>query len=153
MSDTRSPITLNAHQRRHFEVLFARLEESLARIENLLAGDGVMHRAVSRIDNDLPTGFREHAKPVLDIVGKQISEIATRLALSPRVVSSRRAIAATLSSEAIRIEDSLSHQLRGYGAVDPSVARHLDPILKDLASLLSELASALASKTRPSRHR
>ena len=37
MSERIPAIILNANQRRHFEVLFARLEDSLTKVERLLA--------------------------------------------------------------------------------------------------------------------
>ena len=74
------------------------------------------------------------------------------LDLRPRKLSRARSVAATLSREAIRIEDSLSSKLRGYGAVHPSVAEHLDPALAQMAKTLSALASALQHHSR-STHR
>ena len=53
----------------------------------------------------------------------------------------------TLSAEAIRIEDSLSKQLRGYGEVHGSVVQHLDPILEEMSRTLNALAASLRRNT------
>ena len=143
MSDDIPPIILNANQRRHFEVLFARLEDSLVRIEALLMPVAARQQSLTIDEQDIPAPFREHAVPTLARLRDQIAQMATMLELRPRRFSRARAVAAMLSSEAIRIEDSLSSQLRGYGDVDPSVVEHLDPALMELAHTLSALASTL----------
>ena len=54
-------------------------------------------------------------------------------------------IGASLTTDAIRIEDSLASQMRGCGVVDPSIAERLDPALLRLAGSLqafSELGGA-----------
>ena len=60
---------------------------------------------------------------------------------SARVSSRRRTTTASLNAEAVRLEDSLSPQLQGYGAVDPSVPLQLDPMLVDMASELNGLVA------------
>ena len=142
MPDLTSSIVLNANQRRHFEVLFARLEDSLTRIDALL-GEPSRRHVLSIEEQDIPDSFRQHARPIVDGLRKQVSQFAKILDLKPRRHSRARSVAATLSSEAIRLEDSLSSQLRGYGEVDPSVAEHLDPALKEMARTLGALSAAL----------
>jgi hypothetical protein len=142
-------VVLNAHQRRHFEVLFTRLEDSLARVESLLGEDAPAPGAMlSLSENDVPPGYRGHAAPILAALREQIGGLASALALHPRRVSRSRTIGATLNAEAIRVEDSLSRNLRGYGDVDPSVARLLDPILTGIARTLKDLAAAARSRAR-----
>jgi hypothetical protein len=148
MSDTIPPIILNANQRPHFEVLFARLEDSLSRIERLLTADAPRQDHLSIEEQDVPDHFREHALPVIADLRTRVIQFATALELRPRKVSRARSIAATLSAEAIRIEESLSSQLRGYGEVHPSVAHYLDPALKEMAQLLTALTSSLEQHSR-----
>jgi hypothetical protein len=143
MSEGIPPIVLNANQRRHFEVLFARLEDSLTRIERLLAPDAAPQNHLSIERQDVPDKFREQALPVISELRTRVIQFATALELRPRQSSRARSIAATLSSEAIRVEESLSSQLRGYGEVHPSVPRYLDPALKEIAQLLTKLSSNL----------
>ena len=137
------PIVLNANQRRHFEVLLGRLEDSIAKIESLLVAESADDRILSLVADDLPEEFRASARETLGGVRTQIAELSVLLMLRPRNVSRRRTIAATLTSEAIRLEDSLSSQLQGYGALDPTVAQYLDPILSQMATILAALAARL----------
>lgn len=153
MSDSLPPIILNAHQRRHFEVLFARLEDSLTHVEALLEVADAPREVLAREELDVPAEFRELSAPVIEALRVQIRELAAALELRPRHLSRARAIAATLSAEAIRLEDSLSPRLRGYGEVDPSVPRHLDPALQAMARALGALAASLAHHSPPSHKR
>lgn len=136
-------ILLNAHQRRHFEVLLARLEESIGKIEALLGAPPENLPALTVLTDDPPASFREQALGSLRDLRDQVVALARDLALAPRTLSRSRAIAATLSAEVVRIEDSLSPQLRGYGDVHPSVAERLDPRLERIARSLTALATAL----------
>jgi hypothetical protein len=143
MSDIPYAIRLNANQRRHFEVLFARLEESLAKVESLMVDQGLPDFMMSVSEDDLPPAFRKTAPPVLDQLRRDIAQLSSILDLRPRMMSRRRTISAILTAEAVRFEDSLASQMRGYGAVDSSVVQHLDPRLEDMARTLTVLASSL----------
>jgi hypothetical protein len=145
MSEESRPIALNANQRRHFEVLFSRLEDSLSKIERLLNAPG-SPSLLTIVQDDVPAAFRAHAESELPRIRDQIEEMASRLALQPRTVSLRRVIAAALTSDVVNIEDSASTQLRGYGSVDPSVVELLDPALSALAHSLSGLARGLTRR-------
>ncbi|HEY5546518.1 MAG TPA: hypothetical protein VIK50_10725 [Gemmatimonadaceae bacterium] len=149
MSDIPYAIRLNANQRRHFEVLFARLEESLAKVESLMVSEGPRDFTMGFTEDDLPSAFRKTAPPLLDQLRSEIAQLTSVLELRRRSVSRRRTIAAILTAEAVRFEDSLASQMRGYGAVDPSVEQHLDPRLEGIARTLNVLAKSLkATHTR-----
>lgn len=143
MSDNPYAIRLNANQRRHFEVLVARLEESLSRVESLMGNPGPPDSLMSVTEDDIPHAFRTTAPPLLDQLRREIGQLSVILDLRPRRVSRRRTIAAILTAEAVRFEDSLASQMRGYGSVDASVEQHLDPRLDDIARTLNALASSL----------
>lgn len=150
MSDIPYAIRLNANQRRHFEVLFGRLEESLARIEELMVDNETPDYTLSVTVDDVPAAFRRTAPPLLDQLRREIEQLSIILELRPRRVSRRRTISAILTAEAVRFEDSLAPQMRGYGPVDSSVEQLLDPRLEDIARTLNTLASSLkATHTRP----
>ncbi len=137
-----TPVTLNQNQRRHFEVLFARLEDSLAKIERLLFHpDGTAK--LSHLEDDVSPAFRTLAALEVPLIRAEIERLIATLALKPRTVSLRRTIGATLTTEAIRLEDSFSSHLRGYGSVDESVASALDPALDALAASLRALSASL----------
>lgn len=149
MPDDPGTIRLNANQRRHFEVLFARLEESLSRIESLMLDHELPDSLMSITENDLPAAFRKTAPPLIEQLRREIGQLSGILDLRPRRVSRRRTISAILTAEAVRFEDSLASQMRGYGQVDSSMVEHLDPRLADIARVLNALASSLrASQTK-----
>jgi len=129
---------LNAHQRRHFEVLLSELEAALDRIEAL--GQSAQRRGVlSVMDDDLPAGFPERARPLLDALRAEIARFAGQLGLSQLRRSRRRAVEALILAETISIDDSSAGQLRGYGAVDPRFATQVAPALAGLRRQLLAL--------------
>ena len=143
MAEPRPSVILNANQRRHFEVLFARLEDSLERVSNLLASGSDERRVLTTRHHDVPPAFRAHAGPVIEQLRQEIAGLAAALSLEPRTVSMARVVGASLNVEAIRLEDSLSPQLRGYGALHASVPEQLDPIIEGMARELNGLVAAL----------
>lgn len=151
MAEPRHSIVLNPNQRRHFEVLFARLEDSLEKVSGLLDSSPGQRRVLTTVQHDLPPAFRQHASPIIDELRRRIAELTAALSLEPRTVSVARMVGASLNAEAIRLEDSLSPQLRGYGALDPSVPEQLDPIINEMARELNGLVAALHHYARAMR--
>ena len=141
MDDSIDSIALNDNQRRHFEVLLSRLEDSLGMIESILAAPRQRH--LSRVEDDVPPGFRTAAASEIPAIQHQIRRLAVAMNLRPSVVSLRRIIGAVLTTDVVRIEDSLSSGLRGYGAVDATLPERLDPALLRLAGSLDRLSAAL----------
>jgi hypothetical protein len=141
MEDLLAGVHLNDNQRRHFEVLLTRLEDSLSTIERLLAAPPLRH--LTQLSDDVSPDFRSLAEAEIPRLRGQVERMAVALGLRPNVVSLRRIIGAALTTDSVRLQDSLSPQMRGYGAVDASVAERLDPALLRLAESLQHLGSAL----------
>jgi hypothetical protein len=141
MDDLLAGVRLNDNQRRHFEVLLTRLEDSLSTSEMLLATPPLRH--LTQLSDDVSPAFRTLAEAEIPRLRGQVERMAVALGLRPNVVSLRRIIGAALTNDAVRLQDSLSPQMRGYGAVDASVAERLDPALLRLAESLQHLGSAL----------
>lgn len=140
-----SPL-LNEHQRRHFEVLFAGLEESLAAIEDLITRAGRAESdGLTRYQSDLPAGFGGAIRPVLTELRARVTRLAAELDLRGQALSAAHSIRAILVAEMIRLEDSTSAQLRGYGTVDPRVADVIEPELRALHALLASMQGRLAA--------
>src|SRR4029079_16692838 len=93
--------------------------------------------------NDLPERFVAEAGPLIADLRAELIDIAKSLGLRPREVSRRRTVQALISSEMNGVKDGLAGRLRGYGDVDASVARHLDPQLHRLHASLAELSQLL----------
>src|ERR1041385_3274192 len=103
MADSIDRIPLNDNQRRHFEVLLGRLEDSLGMIETLLAAPRKRH--LSRMEDDVPAGFRAVAASEIPAIQQQIERLSEAMNLRPGTVSLRRIIGATLTTDVVRIED------------------------------------------------
>ena len=140
--DASGEIRLNDNQRRHYEILFSRLEQSLEQIERAIDAEPANAQLTNTID-DLPERFVAEARPVIAALRAELIEIAKSLGLRPRELSRRRTVQALVSSEMNGVKDGLAGRLRGYGDVDESVARHLDPRLHRLHAALGELRQLL----------
>ena len=134
---------LNDNQRRHFEVLFARLEEELLRLEYLTVRDGDRSARLITLEDDLPPDFDVQSAPLLARLRRSIRGAATLLHLRSRRVSRRRSIKAILTAATVRIEDSGPGELRGYGVVNPEFDREVGPALSEIKAMLMELSSLL----------
>jgi hypothetical protein len=135
-------IRLNDNQRRHYEILLSRLEQSLGRIEGAIQGEASNAQLTAPID-DLPRRFVAEAAPLIAAIRTMMLDIVRSLRLRPREVSQRRTIQALINSEMNGLQDGLAARLRGYGDVDASVARYLDPQLQRLQAGLGELGQLL----------
>src|SRR3569833_455977 len=134
---------LNDSQRRHYEVLFARLERTLVQLEAAARGDDAV-TMLTVVEAELPTQFVADAPALIDEARGQLEALAQRLSLRPRSESRRRVCRALITSELNGLTDATSTRLRGFGAVDPSIATHLDPSLeqwRNRAALLAYLRS------------
>jgi hypothetical protein len=136
---------LNAHQRRHFEVVLGMLEDTLSRIEQLAQG-GTSSSMLTIVEDDLPADFATRAAPQLAAVRERITSLADTLQLRPRRLSRRRTVRALLTAEVVRLEDSSAARLRGYGTVDPrfadAVGTVVEEIIRELRSLSSQLSGS-----------
>jgi len=142
MSDKREAIRLNDNQRRHYEVMFARLEQSLDQIERATRGEPAQS-LMSRPIDDLPARFTRESAPIIATVRALLKDVARALELRPRELSRRRTAEALMTSEMISVENGYASRLRGYGEMDPSVAEHLDPTLAQVHAGLAALRDLL----------
>lgn len=143
MINNDGPARLNDSQRRHYEVLFAKLERSLVQLAAAARDDDASTTFV-RVESDLPPRFALEAPTVIDDARRQLATLAQTLSLRPRTESRRRICRALITSDLNGLTDATSTRLRGFGAVDPSVAGHLDPALEQLRATVSRLADLLA---------
>jgi len=137
------PPRLNESQRRHYEVLFARLERTLVQLEAAALEDEP-RTVLTVVETDLPPRFAQDAPEIIREARQQLAAMAHAWSLRPRVESRRRVCRALITSELNGLTDATSTRLRGFGAVDPSLAEHLDPPLEQLRLTVSRLADLLA---------
>jgi hypothetical protein len=60
-----------------------------------------------------------------------------------------RTVRALLHAETVRLQDSLSRALKGYGALDPRAPEVIDPALRELIALLGSILRALPAQPDP----
>ena len=137
-----SRVRLNESQRRHYEVLFARLERTLVHLEMAARGNDAP-TVLTVVEADLPPRFEQESSAVINEAKQQLAALAQSLSLRPRTESRRRVCRALLTSELNGLTDATSNRLRGFGEVDPSLAQHLDPEIERLREIVSRLADLL----------
>jgi hypothetical protein len=142
MTNNDGPVRLNESQRRHYEVLFARLERTLLHLEAAAREDDA-RTVLTVVEPDLPPGFAKEAPPLIDDARRQLTRLAQTLPLRPRTESRRRICRALITAELNGLTDATSTRLRGFGAVDASVATHLDPAIEQLRATVARLAALL----------
>jgi len=142
------PIPLNGPQRLHFEVILASLEKALSRLELIALGKEHDGCRLTRMDGDLPDAFWEGAAPIVGRLRAKVASLSTAMALAERHTSSKRLVRTLLTAQLLKIEDSSSGRLRGYGVVDPAVEGRLDPALEALQLDLHAVLDLLSSHER-----
>jgi hypothetical protein len=143
MTNHEGAARLNDSQRRHYEVLFARLERTLVQLEAAARGDDAQ-TALTVVEHDLPAQFVQQAPEVITEARRQLAALAEVLPLRPRVESRRRICRALITSDLNGLTDATSARLKGFGTVDESIATHLDPALENLRATVSRLADLLS---------
>jgi hypothetical protein len=134
-------VTLNANQRRHYGILFAGLEATLAKVETAVVAPPSPLIATA----DLPPSFREGAQPILSRVRQELRRLVQGLGIETHPISQRQTCRALLASEISRVEESYSSHLRGYGPIDASVSETLDPLLREVRADLGHLVALLTN--------
>ena len=134
---------LTKAQRNHFSVLLSMMEDALARIE--LLGD--LTRAPGGVltlyDDDVTPEFAVRADAIIARLRDEAAALAKLLGVEPRSFSRARSIRALLSGEIVRVEDSFSAGLKGFGAMSTEVAPVLDEALGEIHRDLLELRGVL----------
>jgi hypothetical protein len=147
-SDTNSTSAnfLNEPQHRHFEVFLSMLENALNEIEGLSRpSTGQRVDRLSIYDFDLPADFAVSARPLFESIRAEMNSLADSLGIAQRHHSTKRTVSALLTAELVRLDDSYTRKLRGYGPVKPEATTVIDPILDEIRTALTGLLAALDS--------
>jgi hypothetical protein len=123
---------LNHPQREHLSILLAHMEDALDKVERAAESRHPSRQHLTVVADDLPPDFAQEAQAVIAALRNQIVRLARDFNLSSRRLSLARAVGATITSQLVRVEDSYSRNLHGYGAVAPELAAVLDPALGEL---------------------
>ena len=143
MSEESGFPALNVPQRRHFEVVFASLEDALARVEQLAASTGPDVRLLTQRSADARTDFSERASPIIASIRERLGKLVRAMALEAKHPSTARTIRALLNAQIVHLQDSNARHLRAYGDVDPRATTTLDPELQAIERDLFAILEAL----------
>ena len=135
---------LNEPQRRRLEVFLELLEQSLNEVERIAARpDPQVSPGRIVYETDIPANFRDRSSPVITRLRHETERLAQSLNIPRRPRSRLNTIRAILTAEIVRVEDTFSDKLGGYGAVNSRVRSEVDPRLSEIRSDLKELLAAL----------
>jgi hypothetical protein len=140
------PEILTEGQRRHLVASLASVSAALNEIETL--ADGVAPArdgALRRVRSDLPPGFAPVIRAPLAGAREALVDLARDFNLPAAESSARRTVRALVTSSLVLLEDTATRNLRGYGAIAPSLPERLDPALRRLHALVLEIGEALAA--------
>lgn len=144
-------VRLNQSQRRHFEVVLAKLEGTLDEVDRLAQPVAQSQRpSLTSLADDLPPDFGPRIAAVSNTVRGRIADLAAQLGLDPQPASRSRTVRALLVGETVRLQDSVSRALKGYGALDPRAPEVIDPALGELIALLGTILRALDTQPNAS---
>jgi hypothetical protein len=144
---------LNEPQRRRFHVFLELLEKSLNEVERLASwasvspsGSLIVYRS------DAPPDFLSRSAPVIQRLREDASALAETLEIVPTPRSQMNAIRAILTAEFVRVDDTFSSKLVGYGPVSSRLRIEVDPQLASIRAHLKMLLANLnaSSLERPS---
>lgn len=121
-------VVVNYAQRRHFAVLIILLEESLGEIEAVAAG-ATNRDGLRRPAHDLPADFDHALAEAGSRIRAHVAHLSRLLDLKAETVSDARRVQAQLMANMVRIEDSTSAKILGYGEAHPSVSLIIDPLV------------------------
>jgi len=141
-------VSLTESQRRHFEVVLAKLEGTLDEVDRLARpGAPTQRSSLTLLVDDVPPDFGPRIAAVSNTLRGRIAALAAQLGLAPQPASRSRTVRALLIGETVRLQDSVSRALKGYGALDPRAPAVIDPAIGELIALLGTILRAL--DTRP----
>ena len=144
IEDAGPNLHLNESQRRHFAVVLGKLEDTLDEVDRLARpGAQTQRRSLTLLADDLPPDFGSRTAAVSTTVRARIADLAAQLGVAPQPASRSRTVRALLIGETVRLQDSVSRALKGYGALDPRAPEVIDPALGELIALLGTILRAL----------
>lgn len=127
---------LTANHRRVLATTLRRVELAAWRLEDQLTRESMPELALTRFSNPLS---RAQVVALLHLV-KRLREAVAQLAADYRLAATEENLLSTVMAEFTLlwcdVEDVRPQKLRAYGAVDPRVARVLEPPLQRLIELL-----------------
>jgi hypothetical protein len=136
LTDEPRCVELTENHRRPVAAMLRLLESACASMESWLDRES---GPLLRVADDLLPEQRQSLRAKLTEVRAAVRTAARQLRLPAQQQSRRAAIIALLSANCCGLEDTMSHNLQGYGALAAEAAQHLDAHLHYLLGLLEDM--------------
>lgn len=135
-------------QCRHLAVFLERVDEGLAALSGTMAVPARALGLLRSARDDVSPEVARAAELVAD-ARAAIDRLARSLGLAGMTVSRHHRFQALLMSMIVILEDAGSRGLRGFGPVDDSVRRSVDPELERIRILLVRIRAMLGDAVPP----
>jgi hypothetical protein len=122
--------------------MLAQMEDALDDVARLARAEAPTGQ-LTTYDDDVPPDFAGRVAPVVTRLRGRIAAMAAEFRIPGRRISRGRSIAALATAALVRIEDSHTRNLRGYGAVAPNLASVLEPLLGELRDEWAAIRTAV----------
>jgi hypothetical protein len=120
-SDSSLPQGLTEPQRRHVAVFLQQVEDALAEVELVAAGQATGPKLLRQEVDDLPPGFEDAVRQPMQRIRARLDALIRALGLESQFRSRSRHLQSLLLTTMVQVEDTGSRGLRGYGPIGPVV--------------------------------
>lgn len=142
---------LNEHQQRRIEVSLALVDRTLLEMERFYFSEKPLISEMIHITSDLRKEEKEEILQLIEQFRQGLRSVREKFQLKPQSVNLRRLLRSYFSHFWSVLHDCRSAKLRGYGQVDPELARSLDPEITRLIALAERLEQIILAPTEDDR--
>jgi small-conductance mechanosensitive channel len=135
---------LNRYQKNRLTIVLRMLEDELDLVRELASADS-REKILSRSLNALPRASQQKVDDLIEAAKKIIGQLAQRFDLEKSNVNSVAVANAYLSTLWVMLCDTNAKGLAGYGKVDEKLSGELDPSIKELIDLVTQMKNVLLS--------
>jgi hypothetical protein len=136
---------LNRYQKNRLTIVLRMVEDELDLVRELASADS-REKILSRSLSSLPRASQREVTDLVEAAKKIIEQLARRFDLEKSNVDSGAAANAYLSTLWVMLCDTHAKGLAGYGKVDEGLSDELDPSMKELIDLVTQMKNLLLPK-------
>jgi hypothetical protein len=134
---------MNPDQKRHLAVTLCLMEKDLLREEQLLRSHGEKGTLYEIVD-PLPEGQHQKLLALIAKLRQCLAQAKCRFSLEIEQTILHRMLVGEFTMLWVRLRDTKTKKLRGYGAVDEELPHRLDPLLEEMEGLIDDALKILA---------
>jgi len=135
---------LNRYQKNRLTIVLRMLEDELDLVRELASADS-REKILSRSLSSLPRASQQKVDNLIEAAKKIIAGLAQKFDLAKSSVDNVAAANAYLSTLWVMLCDTHAKGLAGYGKVDEGLSAELDPSMKELIDLVTQMKNVLLS--------